>query len=50
MAQLAVELLTGDARRLISMAHTARQTWLRRFRPEDSHRRLMHTLQELVTQ
>ena len=50
MARHTVELLTGDARRLIAMAHTARRTWLHRFRPEDSHWRLMHTLQELVTQ
>ncbi len=48
MAQRAVELLTGDARRLIAMAHAARQTWLRRFRPEQSHKQLLQTLQALV--
>jgi len=48
MAHRAVELLTGDARRLIAMAHTARQTWLRRFRPEHSHRQLLDTLQAMV--
>ncbi|MEO8368864.1 MAG: glycosyltransferase family 4 protein [Candidatus Solibacter sp.] len=50
MARHAVELLTGDARRLIAMAHTARQTWRRRFRPEDSHRRLMQALVTAVAE
>jgi glycosyltransferase involved in cell wall biosynthesis len=48
MARGTVELLTGDARRLIAMAHNARQTWLRRFRPEHSHKQLLRTLQALV--
>jgi len=47
MARLAVELLTGDARRLIAMAQTARHSWLRRFRPEDSHKQLLHLLETL---
>jgi glycosyltransferase involved in cell wall biosynthesis len=48
MAGRAVELLTGDARRLITMTHVARHTWLRRFRPEYSHEQLLRTLQALV--
>ena len=48
MAQRAVELLTGDARRLIAMAQSARQTWLRRFRPEHSHKLLLQTLEGLI--
>jgi glycosyltransferase involved in cell wall biosynthesis len=47
MARRAVELLTGDARRLVTLAQTARQTWLRRFRPEHSHKQLLQTLQAL---
>ena len=38
MAQRAIELLTGDARRLISMAQAARQSWSRRFTLERYHR------------
>jgi len=48
MARRAVELLTGDARRLIHMAHTARATWLRRFRPEQNHRQILHLLETMT--
>ena len=45
MARLAIDLLTGDARRLISMAQAARESWARRFTLERYHRQMMRAIQ-----
>jgi glycosyltransferase involved in cell wall biosynthesis len=45
MADLAIVLLTGDPRRLISIAHCARETWERRFMLERYHRELLRAIE-----
>ena len=45
MAQLATELLTGNARRLISIAQAAHETWARRFTLERYRRQIMTAIQ-----
>jgi glycosyltransferase involved in cell wall biosynthesis len=41
MARLAIELLTGDARRLISMAQAAHESWARRFTLDRYRRQIL---------
>jgi glycosyltransferase involved in cell wall biosynthesis len=45
MALCAIELLTGDARRLISMAQAARESWARRFTLERHQREILRAIQ-----
>jgi glycosyltransferase involved in cell wall biosynthesis len=45
VARLAIELLTGDARRLISMAHAAHESWARRFTLERYRRQMRSAIQ-----
>jgi glycosyltransferase involved in cell wall biosynthesis len=45
MALCAIELLTGDARRLISMAQAARESWARRFALERHQREILRAIQ-----
>lgn len=45
MALRAIELLTGDARRLISIAHAARESWARRFTLERYHREILRAIE-----
>jgi glycosyltransferase involved in cell wall biosynthesis len=45
MAELAVVLLTGDPRRLISISHTARETWERRFTIERYHQEVLRAIE-----
>jgi glycosyltransferase involved in cell wall biosynthesis len=45
MANLAIELLTGNARRLISIAQTARESWAARFTLERYHREILAAIQ-----
>jgi glycosyltransferase involved in cell wall biosynthesis len=45
MAQRAIELLTGDARRLISIAHAARESWERRFTLERYHQEILRAIE-----
>ncbi|MEO8593333.1 MAG: glycosyltransferase family 4 protein [Candidatus Solibacter sp.] len=47
MAHRAIELLTGDARHLIRMAHTARATWMGRFRPGHNHQQMLSLLRSM---
>jgi len=46
MAQLAIQLLTGDARCLISIARAAHESWTRRFTLERYRRQMMSVIQE----
>jgi glycosyltransferase involved in cell wall biosynthesis len=45
MARLAIELLTGDARRLISMAQAAHESWARRFTLDRYRRQILSAIQ-----
>ena len=45
MAQLAIGLLTGDARRLISIAQAARESWARRFTLDRYRREMLAAIQ-----
>ncbi len=45
MAGLAVELLTGDAGRLISMARAAQESWARRFTLERYQREILQAIE-----
>lgn len=45
MAQSAVELLTGDTRRLISIAQAARESWAHRFTLERYHQQILSAIQ-----
>ena len=45
MAQRAIELLTGDARRLISIAQAARESWSRRFTLERYHQQILQAIE-----
>jgi hypothetical protein len=45
MAQLAILLLTGDPRRLISIAYCARESWEQRFTLERYHREVLRTIE-----
>ena len=48
MAQRAVELLTGDPRRLISIAQAARESWARRFTLERYHHQILRAIEAAV--
>jgi glycosyltransferase involved in cell wall biosynthesis len=45
MAQRAIGLLTGDPRRLVSMAHAARESWERRFTLERYHYGILRAIE-----
>ena len=45
MAQRALELLTGDPRRLISIAQVARESWTRRFTLERYHHQILRAIE-----
>jgi len=45
MARRAVELLTGDPRRLISVAQAARESWARRFTLERYHQQILRAIE-----
>ena len=45
MARLAIELLTGDARRLTSIAQAAHESWARRFTLDRYRRQMMSAIQ-----
>jgi len=45
MAEGAIDLLTGDARRLISLAQAARETWSLRFTLERYHRQVLRAIE-----
>jgi glycosyltransferase involved in cell wall biosynthesis len=44
MARLAIQMLTGDARRLISIAQAAHKSWTRRFTLERYRRQMMSAI------
>jgi len=46
MAQRAVEVLTGDPRRLIGIAQSARESWVRRFTLERYHQQILRVVEE----
>jgi glycosyltransferase involved in cell wall biosynthesis len=48
MAQRALELLTGDPRRLISIAQAARESWARRFTLERYHHQILRAIEAAV--
>jgi glycosyltransferase involved in cell wall biosynthesis len=48
MAELAIVLLTGDPRRLITISRSARETWERRFMLERFHRELLRRIEAVV--
>lgn len=48
MAELAVVLLTGDPRRLISLSHEARDCWERRFTLEHYHRDVLRAIESVA--
>jgi glycosyltransferase involved in cell wall biosynthesis len=50
MAQLAVVLLTGDPRRMISIARAARTAWQQRFTQEYYHDQLLRTIESAARQ
>jgi glycosyltransferase involved in cell wall biosynthesis len=45
MAQQAIALLTGDVRRLVSIAQAARESWQRRFTMERYHQQVLRALE-----
>jgi glycosyltransferase involved in cell wall biosynthesis len=45
MAQRAIELLTGAPRRLIAIAHAARESWARRFTLERYHQQIIRAME-----
>lgn len=44
MARRAIDLLTGDARRLIALSQSARDTWARRYTLERYRRQMIHAI------
>ena len=48
MAQRTIELLSGNARRLISLAQAARETWARRFTLERYRRQILRAIELAV--